>query len=189
MVPIHAIILSYLILSYLILSSVILILILLSYRFFFFHSFDIYISAQGNSYELTLINFGDNPRLTSLGIHTLCLGNSLKLEELQLGGLEKLKDDAFKHMGRLSNLKILSLSYCDALTDQTLVNLAEQKCIKLRQLDLSSCAVTDEGIRTLAAVCMDMEDLNVGGCTMVTKKAAKYFPTGTDSPNILYIQR
>lgn len=63
-------------------------------------------------------------------------------------------------------LKVVNMSYCSSITDESLHSLAQLR--DLVQLELRACSqVTSVGISYIAASCKHLKELDVKRCTLV----------------------
>ncbi|CDS41060.1 fbxl20 [Echinococcus multilocularis] len=117
------------------------------------------------------------------------------LRELILRGCRNINDDAIRRFTSLCRLiKILDLSECQHLTDETCKYLGQNcpelqqlslascphigddglkklsACDRLTHLDVSWCAVGDEGLAAIAQGCPGLKELKIMGCHDVTSR-------------------
>ncbi|XP_039277182.1 dynein regulatory complex subunit 6 isoform X4 [Nilaparvata lugens] len=71
----------------------------------------------------------------------------------------------------LKRLKTLHLGFCFEITDITLHHGI--KFLELRDLDLSCCNITDDGLRVLSENNPSIEELNLSGCHTITDEGLK----------------
>lgn len=64
-------------------------------------------------------------------------------------------------------LQGLDLSFCDRVTDRSMVHIASG-LFNLRSLSLVACKVTDEGIAKICKTLADLHVLNIGQCSSLT---------------------
>jgi predicted TIM-barrel fold metal-dependent hydrolase len=74
--------------------------------------------------------------------------NCTKLEELDLSGYTQLQPDAVLALiQHFAHLRRLVLDHCACITDATLLSVAAQGVISLKELSLKNCpSVTAEGV-------------------------------------------
>ena len=96
------------------------------------------------------------------------------LQTLALEGCGPLLSDAAlatvaKYCGEGAPLQYLSLNNASAISDRTLVALAEHVAGGLQALDLSWCRkLTDEGLGHLTDRCDRLKSLKLWGCSQLT---------------------
>ncbi|XP_078432399.1 EIN3-binding F-box protein 1-like [Wolffia australiana] len=111
--------------------------------------------------------------VTEAGLIPLFESCQLGLDEVVLSGCANVTDAAVsalveRHGGTLQSL---ALEGCARVTDAGLVAVAD-RCILLENLDLTKCAVGDEGVTALAAaaVGVGLQVLSLSGCSRISPK-------------------
>lgn len=69
-----------------------------------------------------------------------------------------------------SRITSLDVSFCDKIDDQALGYVA-QGLSSLKQLSMSACHVSDEGLIRLAHSLLDLQTLNIGQCSRITDRS------------------
>lgn len=110
---------------------------------------ELLVALANNSQKLQLLHLQDCDGFSDDGITTIT-SNSLLLEDLNLAYCKKLTDSSIKQLGKLSELKIISLDGCHRITDESLESL--HQCKKLERAKLFCGRITDDGIATLKKV-------------------------------------
>ena len=87
------------------------------------------------------------PGTTDYNLIRVCDLKTLKKLVINRAGIT---DAGTKHIGRLTELEELTLSYCRSLTDVTAARLLPLK--KLKTLDMASTSITDAGLKQIAAL-------------------------------------
>uniref|UniRef100_A0A7N0TCC2 F-box domain-containing protein n=1 Tax=Kalanchoe fedtschenkoi TaxID=63787 RepID=A0A7N0TCC2_KALFE len=111
--------------------------------------------------------------VTDAGFHTFLQSCEAGLVKVSLSGCENLTDGSISSMIKSngSTLEVLNLDGCNRITDATLAAVANS-CLFLRDLDLSSAAITDYGLAILAgAKQLNLQILSISGCASVSNKS------------------
>jgi len=69
-----------------------------------------------------------------------------------------------------SRITSLDVSFCDKIDDQALGYVA-QGLSSLKQLSMSACHVSDDGLIRLAHSLLDLQTLNIGQCSRITDRS------------------
>lgn len=70
------------------------------------------------------------------------------------------------------NIHTLSLNTCKCLQDKTIRSIAKLYGLQFKVLDISFCkSITDETVLDLAEYCPNLEELDLTGCELVTEKS------------------
>ncbi|KAG4090530.1 hypothetical protein H8356DRAFT_1713099 [Neocallimastix lanati (nom. inval.)] len=99
--------------------------------------------------------------------HLLSILNSCpNIHTLNLNTCKCLQDKTIRSIARLYGLrfKVLDISFCKSITDETIIDLAEY-CPNLEQLDLTGCElVTERSISQIIQKCKRLKFLDITGC-------------------------
>ncbi|KAH9322605.1 hypothetical protein KI387_017244, partial [Taxus chinensis] len=107
------------------------------------------------------------------GLFALLGSCKTSLVKLNLSGCIEVTDRAIFVIVKLFGKSLQSLSFdgCRKLTDQSLRFISEC-CSVLKDLDVSKCSITDNGIGSLAcAAHSDLDILSLSGCVQITDKS------------------
>eukprot|EP00854_Cymbomonas_tetramitiformis_P003874 gene3874-4835_t len=141
---------------------------------------------------LQFLSVSKNPNISDKSM-SKCVRTSPHLQELYCYGCP-ISDSALQLLERCHNLRALSVSECEEVSDATIqaigkgcrnlrylsvnechkvtdisINVLGSHCTKLRVLDVGACeGVTDQSIRTIGERCSHLEKLYVWGCFQVT---------------------
>src|SRR6218665_225707 len=112
------------------------------------------------------------------GISTMSVQGMPHLERLSLQDCQQLSDNSLKHIGeKMSNLKVLNLSFCTTITDAGLRFLAKMPA--LQELNLRVCGnISDVGIGYLSAGNLRLTSLDVSFCERVTNQSLIHISQG-----------
>ena len=98
-----------------------------------------------NAHSLTILEL---PRATTdADLISVCKLKSLKTLKIEQAGIS---DEGTKDIGRLTELRELSLTFCHDLSDVTAARLL--RLVKLERLNLTSSGVTDAGLKQLGSL-------------------------------------
>ncbi|KAL3677204.1 hypothetical protein R1sor_027152 [Riccia sorocarpa] len=100
-------------------------------------------------------------------------GVGMQLRKLNLSGCVKVSDIGVCAVARQckSKLRSLILDGCTRVTDRSLKVLATE-CQGIEDLDISKCAVTDEGVEVILAENGKwLKSLSLAGCKLITDKS------------------
>mmetsp|Transcript_31522 Transcript_31522/g.39514 ORF Transcript_31522/g.39514 Transcript_31522/m.39514 type:complete len:420 (-) Transcript_31522:163-1422(-) len=108
--------------------------------------------------------------ITDHGVAVLVAGCP-NLQQLDLQNCGLLTDAAPQSLAQAHNLQDLNLSWCAGVTDVGVLALAEGICANsLHRLSLSWCdQLTNASVRRLSERCLQLKQLELGGCIGVTK--------------------
>ena len=125
---------------------------------------DVTLFALSNySKELQVLNVSMCVMISNIGVRALCTGCTL-LVELQLNGLQRLRDCALAAVPSLRNLEVLSLRSCSYVTDIIMIRIIKS-CKYIRALDLSGMdMVTSAVVDAVAMYCPLVSILNCDAC-------------------------
>jgi len=99
-----------------------------------------------------------------------CVARLPMLQELHARACDGLTDVGIAYLAAASRLAILDIAFCMHVTDRALLHLVHSSATMphLRQLYLSACAITDEGIDHITNVSGELRSLGIGQCLGVT---------------------
>jgi len=99
-----------------------------------------------------------------------CVSRLPVLQELRARACDGLTDVGVAYLSASTRLVVLDVSFCMHVTDRALLHLVRSTASmpQLRQLYLSACAVTDEGMDHVTGVCGELRRLGIGQCLGVT---------------------
>ncbi|VDD80607.1 unnamed protein product [Mesocestoides corti] len=101
------------------------------------------------------------------------------IEVLDLSECQHLTDETCKYLGQnCPELQQLSLASCPYIGDEGLRKLSA--CDRLTHLDVSWCAVGDEGLAAIAQGCPGLKELKVMGCHDVTSRGVGHIASRTN---------
>ncbi|ORX47312.1 RNI-like protein [Piromyces finnis] len=99
--------------------------------------------------------------------HLLSILNACpNIHTLNLNTCKCLKDKTIRSIVKLYGLqfKALDISFCNSITDETIIDLAEH-CPNLEELDLTGCElVTEKSISQIIKKCKRLKFLDITGC-------------------------
>jgi len=101
-----------------------------------------------------------------------CVARLPVLQELRARACDGLTDVGIAYLATSSRLTVLDVAFCMHVTDRALLLLIRGSAAmpRLRQLHLSACAITDEGIDHVTNVSGDLRCLGIGQCLGVTDR-------------------
>ena len=99
-----------------------------------------------------------------------CVARLPVLQELRARACDGLTDVGIAYLAAASRLVILDIAFCMHVTDRALLHLVHSSATMphLRQLYLSACAITDEGIDHITNMSGELRSLGIGQCLGVT---------------------
>jgi EIN3-binding F-box protein len=123
--------------------------------------------------QLLYVNFSGLHGITDAGVLPLIKNSSAGLIKINLSNCLNLTDRVVSSLVELHgwNLEVLNLDGCKMITDASLAAIAKN-CQLLSDLDVSKCAITDVGIKSLTCEnVLNMQVLSLSGCNMVSDKS------------------
>ncbi|XP_044263506.1 F-box/LRR-repeat protein 14 [Tribolium madens] len=118
--------------------------------------------------SLISINLSFCVSITDSGLKHLAKMTNLR--ELNLRSCDNISDTGMAFLAEGgSRISSLDVSFCDKIGDQALVHIS-QGLFNLKNLLLSACQISDEGLAKIANSLHDLETLNIGQCSRVTDK-------------------
>lgn len=154
-------------------------------------------SVAGNT-DLNNLSLQDCQKITDVALSNIARGLQ-KLEVLNLSFCCGVRDIGLAHLASLKCLKKINLrscdnigdegvstlaygcsfltsldvSFCDRISDDSLIHIAHS-LYNLKHLELGSCCITDEGLHAIARNLQDIRVLNLGQCINVTDIGLSY---------------
>ncbi|CAA6666402.1 unnamed protein product [Spirodela intermedia] len=115
--------------------------------------------------------------VTDAGLLPVVEGCDLGLLKVSLSGCINVTDAAAfalvkQHGG---TLQTLSLEGCRKVTDETLLAVADY-CMVLENLDVSKCAISDDGVAALASAVgvLGLQVLSLSGCSKISSRSLQH---------------
>jgi F-box and leucine-rich repeat protein 14 len=101
-----------------------------------------------------------------------CIARLPDLLEFRARACDGITDSGVSHFWSSPRLAVLDIAFCVHVTDRALAHLARStnSALHLRELWLSSCTITDEGIDHLTAAAVELRSLHIGQCRGVTDR-------------------
>jgi len=101
-----------------------------------------------------------------------CIARLPALHEFRARACDGITDAGVSHFWSSPRLTTLDIAFCVHVTDRALAHLvrSSNSVLHLRELWLSSCAVTDDGIDHLTAAAVELRSLHIGQCRGVTDR-------------------
>ncbi|KVH90284.1 F-box domain, cyclin-like protein [Cynara cardunculus var. scolymus] len=127
--------------------------------------------------QLQHVEFTGLHGITNEGFTPLIRCCEAGLVKVNLSGSMNLTDNMVSEITKVhgETLEILNLDGCRSVTDASLVAIAFN-CLKLSELDVSGCTITDSGIAALAcAIQLNLQILSISRCRLVSDKSLPYF--------------
>lgn len=127
--------------------------------------------------QLQHVEFTGLHGITDEGFTPLIRSCEAGLIKVNLSGSVNLTDNMVSEITKVhgGTLKILNLDGCRSVTDASLVAIASS-CLKLGELDVSGCTITDSGIAALAcAIQLNLQILSISKCRIVSDKSLPNF--------------
>lgn len=104
------------------------------------------------------------------------------LQQLDVSGCYRLTDQGIAQLLRMTSLNSLNIAQCVNVTDRLIVYWSKllqltskhtdnTTVASLKELDLSSCTITDKGLTTLPAIQYKLHKLLLTNCTTITDKS------------------
>ncbi|XP_020917467.1 F-box/LRR-repeat protein 7-like [Exaiptasia diaphana] len=88
-----------------------------------------------------------------------------------------VSDTGIKYIGRhCVRLKYLNIRGCDAVTDIGIAYVV-QNCLKLRSIDIGKCNITDNVLHTIGIHCPQLKKLSIRGCIKLTDEGIRSIAT------------
>uniref|UniRef100_A0A1D1Z441 EIN3-binding F-box protein 1 n=1 Tax=Anthurium amnicola TaxID=1678845 RepID=A0A1D1Z441_9ARAE len=123
--------------------------------------------------KLQHVNLSGLVRVTDAGLLPLVEGCDSGLVQVNLGGCINVRDAAVSALARRhgASLRTLNLEGCRMITDVSLLAIADC-CSQLQDLDVSRCAVTDDGVAALTcATGVDLQVLSLSACSKISPRS------------------
>ncbi|KAK7264922.1 hypothetical protein RJT34_32535 [Clitoria ternatea] len=123
--------------------------------------------------QLKHLNLSGLYGITDAGIFPLLENNEAGLLKVNLTGCWNLTDITVSALVRLhgGTLELLNLDGCWRVGDASLAAIAED-CLRLNDLDVSKCAITDDGLAVLSgAKQLSLQVLSLSGCPRVSSRS------------------
>lgn len=99
-----------------------------------------------------------------------------------------VSDTGIKYIGRhCVRLKYLNIRGCEAITDNGVAYVV-QNCLKLRSIDIGKCDVTDSILHTIGIHCPQLKKLSIRGCTKLSDEGIKSIATQCCNLQYLNVQ-
>ncbi|KAL1532645.1 Transcription factor COE2 [Salvia divinorum] len=117
--------------------------------------------------------------VTDVGLLPLSQRPEAGLVKVNLSGCVNLTDSLVARIASLhgETLEVVNLERCSGITDVSLMSIATN-CSVLRELDVSSCRVTDSGVALLArAGHLSLQVLSLAGCSLLSDKSLPFLKT------------
>ncbi|XP_059658149.1 EIN3-binding F-box protein 1-like [Cornus florida] len=114
--------------------------------------------------------------ITDEGLIPLIESCEACLVKVNLSGCVNLTDKVVSAIAKLhgGTLELLNLDGCCNITDASLIAIAEN-CSLLSELDVSKCAITNNGITVLAcALQLTLRILSMSGCSSISAKSLPF---------------
>ncbi|KAJ9555086.1 hypothetical protein OSB04_009700 [Centaurea solstitialis] len=127
--------------------------------------------------QLRNVEFTGAHGITDEGLTPLVRCCEAGLIKVNLTGSVNLTNNMVSEITKVhgGTLEILNLDGCRSVTDASLVAIASN-CLKLSELDVSGCTITDSGIAALAcATQLNLHILSISRCRLVSDKSLPYF--------------
>jgi Translation initiation factor eIF3 subunit 135/Leucine Rich repeat len=106
--------------------------------------------------------------------------HSRRLEVLSLRQLKLISSDGIERVARRCPLRKLVLSGVAAVSDSTLLTLAEHCPLQLQRLDIEHCEhVSDRAVRAIGERCLFLRKLTLAGCRLVSDAGVQYLRNTT----------
>ena len=121
--------------------------------------------------NLTSLNLAGCRSLTNACCYYLSSFLSASLTSLDLSGNGLINDAGLAHIGTLTNLTTLRMRGVDFMRDGA---LALSSCTRLTHLDLSDCPFVSGKTASFLALYMQLETLELAGCTLINDRAVHY---------------
>jgi EIN3-binding F-box protein len=140
--------------------------------------------------QLEQVNLSGLGEVTDNGLLPLIRSSEAGLVKVDLSGCKNVTDIAVSSLVKANgkSLKKVSLEGCSKITDASLFAISES-CIKLAELDLSNCMVSDNGVALLAsAKHLKLRVLSLSGCSKVTQKSVPFLSNLSQSLEGLNLQ-
>jgi F-box and leucine-rich repeat protein 14 len=101
-----------------------------------------------------------------------CIARLPVLQEFRARACDGITDAGVSHFWSSPRLNILDIAFCIHVTDRALAHLARStaSALHLRELWLSSCTITDDGLDHLTAAAVELRSLHIGQCRGVTDR-------------------
>lgn len=122
--------------------------------------------------QLELVELCGLKEVTDDGFAPLLLSSKAGLVNVNLKGCVNLTDKVVSAMANLHGmtLEVLNLDGCEKVSNVSLKVIADN-CTMLRDLDVSMCAINDNGISALAhGNLFHLEILSLSGCSLLSNK-------------------
>lgn len=88
-----------------------------------------------------------------------------------------VSDTGIKYIGRhCIRLKYLNIRGCEAVTDIGIAYVV-QNCLKLRSIDIGKCNITDSVLHTVGIHCPQLKKLSIRGCIKLTDEGIRSIAT------------
>ncbi|KAH9368743.1 hypothetical protein HPB48_004762 [Haemaphysalis longicornis] len=100
-----------------------------------------------------------------------CVSRIATLKKLVLVGCEDLTVQSIQHLaaGRFS-LSTLDISFCNHIDDEAISNVCRGRgLLRLTKLNMNACPITDNGLSVVAQNLVDLTELNISECELVSK--------------------
>lgn len=101
-----------------------------------------------------------------------CIARLPALQEFRARACDGITDAGVSHFWSSPRLTMLDIAFCVHVTDRSLAHLARSttSALHLRELWLSSCAITDDGLDHLTAAAVELRSLHIGQCRGITDR-------------------
>ncbi|XP_044595900.1 F-box/LRR-repeat protein 14 [Cotesia glomerata] len=128
--------------------------------------FNVLMYVKRQAKRLKHVSFGST-LIDSTALSSLASVEGLKLESLKLRSCDQLTNVGLRSLSRQISLKVLDISFCTRVTDQSLICIC-QNLFNLESLNVRRCrAITDYGV-TQIRLLKKLKELDISECEQLT---------------------